>query len=409
MEHCVPVGFCFLRFCLVRSLLWGLCIIAKPRQIARWVRFRCELVGWPSVALAFEGEPTEDRTRHGWGFVARGCGGQRWVCSERYRVGGRSCSVESNGACHRPRRMGALDVRWGGMRWWFLPLFVASVGMWAAWVLWQTSQMTDSAYGMVILDAPLPSALRSQPWFAQDRRYFVLQPQTDPAQVVISQPGRGVRAYRGQEGVPLFGAQTPLTELFLPPCSVPPEADATYFYTGDGMILWACLQDHERIGLYRVGWRFSEASWRKGRSLGYSANNDIVMGGAMLPLQSARLRLQGHEMHIRPQGTCLSLPQGADLSEDIPIPQETPPQADPQNKEEKKPLALQLSAKAEPLRTEKSLEPRQSAKIDSSRSKSEKTLRSLRPRGRRFAIQVHNGSRQVRCFGCTVRVFRIVR
>jgi cell division protein FtsI/penicillin-binding protein 2 len=227
-----------------------------------------------------------------------------------------------------PKEGEPVDVRWGGLRWWFLPIFVLCVGGWAAWVLWKTTEMADSPYGMVILDAPLPSALRTQPWFGQDRRYFILQPQTDPAQVVLSRPGQGVRAYRGQEGVPLFGAQTPLTELFLPPCDAPPEADATYFYTGDGMILWACLQDHERIALYRVGWRFSEAAWRKGRSLGYSADNAIVMGGAMLPLHSATLRLQGNEMRLRPEGTCLSLPPHTAPSEDTLTPQDPPKDAE---------------------------------------------------------------------------------
>ncbi|MCB9640510.1 MAG: hypothetical protein H6727_16560, partial [Myxococcales bacterium] len=219
--------------------------------------------------------------------------------------------------------------RWSWLRWWFLPIFVGCVGGWAAWELWSTSQMAGSSHALVILDAPLPSATKPRPWSDRTGRYFVLQPQGETSQVLLSQPGRGMRAYRGQEGVPLLSEKTTLAELFLPPCKSSPSADATFLYTGDGLILWLCQQDHERIALYRVGWRFSMAQWRSGRKLGYSATNDIVLGGAMLPLYSAHLRIEGHQLHIEPRDTCLTSPVDANNETDTLQPQEEPRDKEP--------------------------------------------------------------------------------
>ena len=83
-----------------------------------------------------------------------------------------------------------------------------------------------------------------------------------------------------------------------------------YLYTGDGLILWLCLQDHERIALRRMGWRFSQSRWQSGLWLGQEASSDLVIAGALLPAKSARLVQRGTMLVIEPREACIAPLEG---------------------------------------------------------------------------------------------------
>ncbi len=223
---------------------------------------------------------------------------QEW----KRRVNSRSASP-SGGTEH-----GSLLQRLNSLRWWVIPVVATAFIVLAGWqLLWATSAQ-EAPHTFLLFDAPLPDPLRWRFSSRSDGLYFKLQRDPQTHRLLAQDPQPGTRAFRGGDAVPIFGAQSRNAEIYLSPCQTDLPSEAVVIVTPDGLKLWPCLQaNEENIEIHRIGWRFSTSQWSNGMTLGRSANNEMVLGSALLPSRALHLELSNGQLQVKPweaiQGT----------------------------------------------------------------------------------------------------------
>jgi cell division protein FtsI/penicillin-binding protein 2 len=200
-----------------------------------------------------------------------------------------------------PSSQDASSFHWlDRLRWWLLPLLLGGVTLYAWFQLSQLTKPAHTPYLPLIFDAPLRHPLQLTPPPSHAGKYLVLRSKGVEGRFVALQPGPGTRAYKGRDTVPLFGSSLSAAELFPSSCQDNVPDDDVQIFTNDGMILWLCQhpKQTERFEIRRIGWRFSLSQWRRGRTLGKSSQNHIVLGTALIPAQSLSLQLVGQRLKV---------------------------------------------------------------------------------------------------------------
>ena len=189
-------------------------------------------------------------------------------------------------------------------------------------------------------------------------RYFMLRPEGGrggAVRWVASEPGRGVRAYRSGDAIPVFGSSQRVLDLFPMPCddrakkrdqsrllstaasapaprpkkppgakhgkspSAPGKGPASspptrplprgvVFVSGTGSLIEVCSIGRRGSVLVRhVGWRLPVGRLERGVTIGRSVEADLVAGTAALPDKAGELRLVGDRLSVTPaRGASLS-------------------------------------------------------------------------------------------------------